>query len=223
MKEILDSWEENAQRWVELLAQQGIVSRKITNPAIVETLRDYAPHTVCDLGCGEGWLTRTLHAHGMQVTGVDGTAALVAQAQAVGTQPYFTLRYEELIAGAALPNAPFDAILFNFSLYLHEETVQMLEKMQYFLTPQGHIFIQTLHPAALLDGQMHYRDQWLLNAWNGLPSAFTSPHRWYFRTLSGWVQALTAAQLQLVEVREPLHEDQTRPASIILIAKPVGR
>lgn len=58
--EIIKSWDINAGEWSRIVEQEGIASRNFTNPAIVETVKEYDLKNILDLGCGEGWLTRAL-------------------------------------------------------------------------------------------------------------------------------------------------------------------
>ncbi len=218
---ILHSWETNAAEWIATLQQAAIASRRVTNPAIVEAILQHRPTSVCDIGCGEGWLTRTLAAKGIDTVGVDGTPALVVHAQQTSSEPYHVLSYEEIIEGAPLPQAPFEAAVFNFCLYQEEETPLLLKAVAQQLKGKALVFIQTLHPFAFAQQtEIPYKNQWFSNAWQGLSGSFTDPHAWYFRTMGGWMQALEQAGLRLLNLLEPLAEEGERPVSTIFIAQP---
>ena len=80
---IIESWQRNSDPWIAAIRNGEIESRTlVTNAAIVETVRAYAPASAVDLGCGEGWLVRALPE--VKMTGVDAIPALVEQAQATG-------------------------------------------------------------------------------------------------------------------------------------------
>lgn len=72
-------WEENGAEWIKLLDSQGIASRAITNPAIVDTVLSYAFEQICDVGCGEGWLVRALREQGRLAHGVGACEPLIPE------------------------------------------------------------------------------------------------------------------------------------------------
>ena len=84
-RKIIDSWHKNAAPWIVAIEQQQIESRRlVTDRAIVEAVISRNSGTVLDLGCGEGWLTRSLVAQGLEVLGTDLIPALIEQARTMG-------------------------------------------------------------------------------------------------------------------------------------------
>ncbi len=57
---IIDSWNKNSEEWIRVIANNQIESRRFTNKAIEGELKNIAFEKVIDIGCGEGWLTRSL-------------------------------------------------------------------------------------------------------------------------------------------------------------------
>jgi 2-polyprenyl-3-methyl-5-hydroxy-6-metoxy-1,4-benzoquinol methylase len=81
------SWEANADAWTAAVREGAIASRGAgTDAAIVAACAAALPSldgaAVLDVGCGEGWLARTLAAHGARVLGIDASAPLVDAARA---------------------------------------------------------------------------------------------------------------------------------------------
>jgi hypothetical protein len=112
--------------------------------------------------------------------------------------------------------AKFDVVVANFSL-LGDESVQgLFRSIPSLLTPQGTFIIQTLHPA-IACGEDPYIDGWRSGSWAGFSSDFTDPAPLYFRTLATWVQLYAESGLRLTEIREPLHAQSGKPASVILL------
>ncbi len=214
-KKIIKSWEQNAAEWIKTIQEETIASRKITNPAIIEVLKRYNPSTLLDLGCGEGWLTRKLNEEGIQTVGIDGTSALIERAKLIGSNDYYVQSYEQIINNEPVEGAPYEGVVFNFCLYLKEEVVDILKVIPNYLTNRRLIFIQTLHPFAFPGGDFNYEDQWLDDSWKGLKGSFTSPHKWYYRTLEGWATTFAHSGLSIAEISEPLLPDKSKPASII--------
>ncbi|MBV6647549.1 MAG: class I SAM-dependent methyltransferase [Cyclobacteriaceae bacterium] len=214
---ILSSWSENAAQWGRVIENEGIESRKVTNNAIVDTIIEYQPDEIYDLGCGEGWLTRCLAGKDLKVTGIDGTADLILQARKKGDETYWHQTFEEMANSAKLPNGPYEAAIFNFCLYEKELTEQLLKTLPAKLSQRKLIFIQTLHPAVTISTSLDYKDQWMADSWKGLPSGFTSPHSWYFRAMASWIKLFSRCNLKLIDLKEPLAIDGSKPASVIFI------
>lgn len=218
---ILQSWARNADNWIDVISREKIESRKlVTNRAIVETILKYHPLKVLDLGCGEGWLARSLNQQGIETIGVDGTEGLILSARVQGGGQYEVLSYEDIIAGSPLPGAPFEGIAINFSLFTEDSTGTLLQALKRSLSPGGMIFIQTLHPYFQIDKGQAYRSQWYDNSWDGLEGGFTEPHHWFCRTMGDWLNLFVAQGFQLVELQEPLNPKTQKPASALFVVLP---
>lgn len=212
---ILESWQANADNWIQTIDNQEIESRKlVTNQAIVDAILKLQPLTVLDLGCGEGWLTRRLTEHGMDVTGTDGTLALIQNAKRKGLGRFRVASYRAITQDKALEGLTFDLIAVNFALLDQEETEELLRFLPELLNTDGHIVIQTLHPLSVI-GTKPYASGWQSGSWAGLQRDFVQDYDWYFRTLGDWLQLFSSADLTLVEIQEPLHPTTQQPTSII--------
>ncbi|EKU99877.1 methyltransferase family protein [Leptolyngbya sp. PCC 7375] len=222
-EQILHSWQQNAIPWTVAVREQQIESRQlVTNQAIVETVMSYSPQTVLDIGCGEGWLARALHAHNITVHGVDGIPALVNQARARGDGRFDVMSYEEISAGkwqdtclqdTCLQNT-FDVVVCNFSLFGNESVAALLQQVPTLLSPGGHLMIQTLHPL-MACGDQPYKDGWRAGSWASFSQDFVDPAPWYFRTMASWIGLLSKSGLVLQALIEPLHPKTGKPASVI--------
>ncbi|XLS27854.1 class I SAM-dependent methyltransferase [Flavobacteriaceae bacterium M23B6Z8] len=200
--EIASSWNKNAKEWINVITEGQIASRKFTNPAILEALIKHRGKKILDLGCGEGWLTRELSKNGKLAVGIDGTEALIKKARQLGNENFYHLSYEDIIAKKSIPEAPYDLAAFNFCLYQKEETPVLLKEVKKALTPKGQIVIQTLHPFFLKASELPYKNQWINDAWKGLPGNFTDGHPWYAQTFEGWSDTFRASGLQVAEIKE---------------------
>jgi|APTNR8051073442_1049403.scaffolds.fasta_scaffold00330_32 hypothetical protein len=65
---------------------------------------------------------------------------------------------------------------------------------------------------------MNHQDH-IIQSWHDNAAAFPTPMPWYFRTLASWLEAVQTSGLTLESLREPLHPETGRPASLILVAK----
>jgi len=218
-EKILRSWHKNAAPWIRAIDGATIASRKlVTDAAIVAAVTGLKPASALDIGCGEGWLARELAALNIEVLGVDAVPELVAAAQRrAGTrESYRQLSYAALAAGALQRH--FDTLVCNFSLLGRESVEALVGAAGNLLRPGGHLLIQTLHPYEAC-GNADYTDGWRAGSWAGFGDDFSDPAPWYFRTLGNWVDLLVQSGLEVVYLREPLHPQTGRPASLILCGR----
>jgi 2-polyprenyl-3-methyl-5-hydroxy-6-metoxy-1,4-benzoquinol methylase len=214
---IVDSWHKNASPWTDAVRGNQIESRAlITNRAIIEAVLSHSPRTVLDIGCGEGWLVRALAERGVEATGVDVVPALVEQANAAGGGEFRVASYEQIAAGEL--DMTVDAVVANFSLIGKESVEGVLRRAPELLTGSGALIIQTLHPL-LAVGDLPYEDGWRRGSWAGFSDEFSDPAPWYFRTLASWEGLLHEAGFRSIEIREPIHPETGKPASVIFIAE----
>ena len=217
---IIDSWHKNATPWTTAVRGAQIKSRQLcTNQAIVAAVMARSPRSVLDVGCGEGWLARTLGAEGIQVTGVDIVPDLVESARQAGAGDYRIVSYEQIAKGEL--QISVDVVVCNFSLLGKESVAGMFGAIRPLLNPRGSFVVQTVHPV-IACGERPYEDGWRGGSWDGFSSEFIDPAPWYFRTLGGWVSLFVENRMQLLDVREPLHEKKMQPASIIFTAVPTA-
>lgn len=202
--------------WTAAVRERQIESRRlVTDEAIVNAVVSCSPQTVLDVGCGEGWLVRTLNTHGITAHGVDGIPALVEQAQAMGGGTFEVASYGDIAAGRL--QATFDGVVCNFSLFGDESVVSLLRQIPCLLNPGGTFIIQTLHPM-MVCGESDYGDGWRAGSWAGFGQEFVDPAPWYFRTMGSWVSLLVESGLRLTRLVEPLYPGSGGPASVIFVA-----
>ena len=216
-RKIIDSWHKNAAPWIVAIEQQQIESRRlVTDRAIVEAVISRNSSTVLDLGCGKGWLTRSLVAQGLEVLGTDLIPVLIEQARTMGIGRFELADYAEIAAGKL--SEKFDVVVANFSLLGDESVRGLFRSMPRLLNPDGTLIVQTLHPIFAC-GDLRYLDGWRCSSWCGFSPEFTDPPPWYFRTLATWVNLFVAYGLSVVEIREPKNPQTGEPAAAIFIGR----
>ena len=214
---IVDSWRKNASPWTAAVRENQIASRTlVTNKAIVDAVLSRSPRTVLDIGCGEGWLARSLAEHGIRAIGVDVVPALIEQARKAGGGEFRISSYEDIAAGDL--DVSVDLVVANFSLIGKESVEGVMRRAPSLLTSGGSLVIQTLHPVASC-GDQSYADGWRTGSWSGFSEEFSDPAPWYFRTMESWEQLLADSGFRVLEVREPVHPETGKPASVIFIAE----
>lgn len=214
-KNIISSWHTNAASWINIIERNGIESRRlVTNQAILDAVYSVKPHSVLDIGCGEGWLCAKLAENGIEVTGIDVIPELIEKARQKVRGDFYVASYEDIAANATRFRQLFDAIVINFALIGKESTEKLLASLPSYLTPAGKLFIQTLHPyhrKALND----YASGWKTGSWDGLGDEFTQPYEWYFRTLEDWLHLLKISGFNNVIIHQTLHPVNQTELSVI--------
>jgi SAM-dependent methyltransferase len=215
---IVASWAKNGAPWTAAVRGGEIASRTlVTNGAIVDAVRSRSPRSAIDIGCGEGWLVRALV--GVEMIGVDGVPSLIDTARAAGGGDFRVLSYEQIAAGAL--QASVDLAVCNFSLIGKESVDALFRAAPTLLNPAGALIVQTPHPVVAC-GETAYEDGWREGSWAGFSADFIDPPPWYFRTLGTWIRLFADNGFRLAELREPIHPQTGKPASVILIGVMAG-
>jgi 2-polyprenyl-3-methyl-5-hydroxy-6-metoxy-1,4-benzoquinol methylase len=214
-KHIIQSWQANAANWIGLIESNGIESRKlVTNKAILDALLSAKPISVLDIGCGEGWLTKELYDRGIAVSGVDVIPGLIEKAKEKVTGDFYIASYEDIASGKIDFSKLFDAIVINFALIGKESTENLLASLPQYLSDNGKLFIQTLHPYSRKELN-DYITGWKQGSWDGLGDQFTMPYDWYFRTMEDWIQLLGQSGFKDIKVTEIVHPHSAKPLSVL--------
>lgn len=217
--QLLHSWHRNAETWTQVVRDALLESRRlVTDQAIIDAVLDGQPASVLDIGCGEGWLVRAIAARGIRAMGVDAVPTLIERACEAGGQ-FTVASYEDIIAGKLAQRA--EALVCNFSLLGKSSVEQLLAALPSQLEANGRLIVQTVHPL-VAGGEQPYADGWRLENWHGFEATFPAPAPWYFRTLASWMALFTGTGWRVRELREPVHPQTGRPASVVFIAERHG-
>src|SRR5688500_4222601 len=161
---IIDSWHKNATPWTSAVRDRRIESRKlVTDAAVVDAVMSRQPRSVLDIGCGEGWLARSISARGVAtVIGVDVVPALIEQARVAGGGDFRVASYESIARGEL--DISVDVAVANFALIGKETVDALVGVTPSLLNRGGALVIQTLHPL-VATGDMPYEDGWRNGSW----------------------------------------------------------
>lgn len=216
-KSIITSWHTNAAPWTDAVRGRQIESRRVsTDEAVISAIAGRAPRTVIDVGCGEGWLGRALAARGIRVLGVDVSPALIERARGAGGGDFQVMDYGAIAEGKLAATA--DVLVCNFSLFGDKSVDQLFAAAPALLNPGGAFIVQTLHPVVACGG-CSYEDGWRDGSWKGFGPEFTDPAPWYFRTLGSWLALFVKHGFRVSDLREPLHPQSGKPASVLFVAE----
>lgn len=105
---------------------------------LLELLAPKAGERVLDLGCGTGHLTAQIAARGAEVTGLDSSPSMIAQAR----QNYPKMKFVLGNASAFRVDEPFDAVFSNAVLHWIPEADRVIEGVAAALRPEGRFVLE---------------------------------------------------------------------------------
>ena len=111
---------------------------------ILELLGDVDGLRMCDLACGEGYLSRILSERAAAVTGVDLSEKLLAHAQKQGGGVTY-IRDDAQVLGS-LTDASMDAVVCNMALMDIPDLNATVASVRRILTDRGTFVFCILHP-----------------------------------------------------------------------------
>ena len=141
--------------------------------------------------------------------------ALITRAKELGGD-FQVASYEDIAAGAL--KTRFDLVVSNFALIGKESVDNLVATIPKLLNPGGTFVVQTMHPV-IAGGDEPYVDGWRPGSWTGFSADFSDPAPWYFRTIETWVKLFRDSGFRDAEIREPVHPETGKPASVIFLAE----
>jgi SAM-dependent methyltransferase len=151
-----------------------------------------------DIGCGEGRFCRMLAARGIATTGIDPTAALIAQARHRHPEGSYHVAPAEALP---LPDSAFDLVICYLSLIDIDDLPTAIAEIIRVLAPGGTLLIANLNSfksAKSGDASQAYLDEFTTwEEWRGIRI-----RNWH-RPLRRYLSLLIAAGLALRHFDEP--------------------
>lgn len=138
-----NGWEASAAAWIADMGQHGDFGRRyVLDPVMMPLALARAPKTALDVGCGEGRFCRMLGEHGVAATGIDPTAALIAEARTRDQQAVYLEAKAEALPS---PDASFDLVISYLSLIDIADFETAIREMARVLRPGGALLIANLN------------------------------------------------------------------------------
>ncbi len=150
----------------------GEAGRKLADKimSIIRTFKDVS--SICDLGCGNGYIAARLAALGYHVTGVDASKSGIELAQ----KNYHADNLEFICAGidssllTALSPKKFDLVLSSDVIEHLYRPADLMETATSLLRPGGHLVIGTPYHGYLKNLALSFLNRWDAHhtvAWDG--------------------------------------------------------
>lgn len=191
--------------------------------AFFDVTGEVAGLDVLDVACGHGRITRELARRGGRATGIDISALLIQQAQAIERADPLGVRYltgDASSPGGRLPDGVFDMAVCCFGLSDIDDCDGALATVARCLRPAGRFVFSILHPCFPGGGDVSgswpshgsYYDEGRWTA-DGARSTLRSQVGANHRMLSTYISGLARHRLELQVLREPAPPpDWTRSA-----------
>ena len=175
---------------------------------------------VCDLGCGDGYLSRILASRGALISGVDISRNLLRHAKEHSSQLDITYLLDDAQSMSQVSEASLDAVICNMVLMDIPDLSATMSSVRRVLVDGGKFVFSILHPCfftpfnadspseeideggnfkALRVTRYGLEGKWFSDG-SGMCGRLGSHHR----TLSTYLNTLSASGFQLVEISEPL-------------------
>ncbi len=216
-----NGWQESARAWIADMGKRGDFGRRyVLDPVMLPRALARAPRTALDAGCGEGRFCRMLRQHGIAVTGIDPTRALIETARQRDPKGVYSQASAEALP---LADRSFDLVVSYLSLIDIPDMATAIREMARVLVPGGTLLIANLnsfntacadtgwikdrsgHKAHYpIDHYLEERSMWV--EYRGIRI------RNHHRPLSAYMSALLGAGLQLTHFDEPAPIAETSPS-----------
>jgi SAM-dependent methyltransferase len=152
---VATEWDNSAAAWSDWLkAGDDRINEEFGVPAFLDGLGDIAGLQVLDAGCGEGRSSRHVAAKGAHVTGVDISAAMVAEAIGKEAQAPRGISYRVASCAdlSAFEAGSFDLVTSYMSLMDMPQLADVVAACHRVLKPQGRLAIAVRHPCFFTRG-----------------------------------------------------------------------
>ena len=194
-----NGWDASASAWIADMGDDGDFGRRyVLDAPMLARVAGTSFRSALDVGCGEGRFCRMLAAQGIATTGIDPTAALIAEARRRHPEGVYHVAAAEALP---LPDAGFDLVICYLSLIDIDNLPAAIAEIIRVLAPGGTLLIANLNSfksAKSGDASQAYLDEFAnWEEWRGIRI-----RNWH-RPLSRYMSLLITAGLTLRHFDEP--------------------
>ena len=127
----------------DMSAQLGF---KLKDKCLLEKIGDVTDLRICDLACGEGYLSRLLSEKGARITGVDISRKLLELAIQASPSGDIQYVYDDAENLSSLKNGTFDVVVCNMALMDIPHLSSTYKAVHRILKVSGRFVFLILHP-----------------------------------------------------------------------------
>ncbi len=196
-------WDEYADAYARFIArrEQTDLERDPILASMLALLGDLESREVLDAGCGEGFLSRVLAAHGARVSGIDLSPRLIAMARA--KDPGGTIAYHVADLSRPLPEfaGRFELIGSHLALNDVADHRGFVATLASLARPGARVVLAFNSPYSAVVRQhvADYFENGALGAYGGMAEQGI-PARYYHRTLEEYLDTFLGAGFRLAKL-----------------------
>ena len=208
-------WRKNANFWIKIIREKLDPYRlKVTNKAILKSLKNEKGLKVLDAGCGEGYLCRALARAGHQVFGVDFCPELIRAAKDLERKKPSGIKY--FVGDFRKTNFPdsfFDIVLSHQTINEIQNPQKAFKEFSRILKKKGRVILLFLHPCFEINPKalkntpfsLVYFKKIKIKKDYYLVSGIKSPSPYFYLhlPLSEWISLFTRSGFLIKKVEEP--------------------
>ncbi len=202
---------EGYNRWAPHYDRGPNPSAALKDREIRRLLGEVRGLSLADLGCGTGRSAIALAEAGAEVTAVDFSSEMLAQARQKPGAGRVRFIVHDLGNPLPLDSDAYDRVLCSLALEHVQDLDVAFGEMARICRPEGRVVIIELHPALVLQGiSAHFHDP---------KTGQDIRPRSVGHQISDFVMAAVRGGLTLEEMREFFHEDRTARWPLLLTMK----
>jgi 2-polyprenyl-3-methyl-5-hydroxy-6-metoxy-1,4-benzoquinol methylase len=203
--------------WYDSYLNENAIYQEVVLPTLLELVGDIQEQVICDLACGQGWLTRELARKGARLTGIDISEQLLALARSHEEREPLGITY---VQGDAQDFDSFEANTFDgcvciWSLVDIPDLPAVFQTIRYLLKRGGWLIFAITHPCFEPPGARWITGDdgraarvvssyFVERFWKSESGGVRSRVGVYHRMLSTYINNLVAAGFVLEKIIEPM-------------------
>lgn len=150
---------EGYDQWAAVYDTDGNPLIALEEPRIAELLGEVRGLSIADIGCGTGRHAITLAAQGANVTALDFSEGMLAQARAKPGADRVAFIHHDIATRLPLADAAFDRVICCLVLDHVRDVESLFREMARLCKPAGFVVVSSMHPAMMLQGvQARFND-----------------------------------------------------------------
>ncbi len=212
MQDIIDCWDEKANKWAEWVGKNGDNNRRFnSDPVLWKFAGDVSGKNVLDAGCGTGYLSALMAEKSAIVTGVDISRKMIEESEKLiqGRQLDVSFRVDSASELQTVKDESMDIIISNYVLMDLPDLDGAMKNFYRVLKPRGRAICILVHPSnGDLPSDKNYFDQnKLTERWGPFESDFI----YFHRPLSQYWKSFKSAGFTISDFDEPVAQDTNAP------------